>query len=263
VLRDFGSIYHKAEWIVTAPTPDFRLAAARVQWQYDGTDEAEFLVLDGDRNLLIRGMLDGGAAWQEETLDSRPGSALGEPVQTHYGNAIVRILGTELLDADGVDVVNVKHGDPLTIRLLLEARVPPPDGAVTLVLAFTRHGTSFAVNVVEHHLRLPLSAKSVVDVALPAVRLGSGKWFLRVGVGQADMFKTGGLGYFATDEHWYHLTRDGLGFDVTSVDQLDSSGCFVVHDGYFTTRQAEEIAPLMAEEPNVVPNVVPRVASEY
>jgi hypothetical protein len=230
VLRNFGSIYHKAEWIVTLPNPAFELTGARVQWYYDGEDEAEFLVVKGNRELLIKGTLAGGRLWQESTFDSQVGARLGEPIQTEYGNAIVRISNTELLDAAGFEVASVKHGDPITIRLSLDVRVPP----------FTRHGTSFAVNVVEHYLALPASSRAIVDVTLPAVRLGSGKWFLRVGLGRAGMFKTGTLGYFATDEHWYHLTREGIAFDVTSVDQLDSSGCFMVHEGHFTARAADE-----------------------
>ena len=66
VLRTFGSIYHKAEWIVTVPgAAKARLARARVQWHYDGPDEAEFIVIGGARELLVKGTLDGGGGWRD------------------------------------------------------------------------------------------------------------------------------------------------------------------------------------------------------
>jgi Wzt C-terminal domain len=166
-------------------------------------------------------------------------SVPGELVQTEFGSGLVRILQTRLLDAAGEDVDAVKHGDPLVIRFDLEVnRADIRD--VSFVLGFTRHGTSFAVNVVNHTLSLPTSGGAVVEVRLPAVRLGSGTWFLRVGIAEANVFKQGDLRYFALEDRWYHLMREGIRFDVLSVDQLDASGCFMVHDGQFVVRAASD-----------------------
>ena len=240
VLRPFGSIYHKAEWIVTAPgaaaTHPIR---ARVQWHYDGTDEAEFMVIDDARTLLVKGTLDGGAGWRDDTFEGEPAMQLPGTVQTEYGSALVRITDTQLLDLVGAELTSVRHGDPLVVRVSLDVSAAATDAGVSFVLAFTRHGTSYAVNIVEHHLALPDAASVVVDVSLPAVRLGSGKWFLRVGIGEADMFRRGTLNYFALDARWYHLMREGIALEVTSLDQLDSAGCFVVHDGDFTVHAVD------------------------
>ena len=120
----------------------------------------------------------------------------------------------------------------LVIRVWLDVNAPAIGREVTFVLAFTRHGTSFAVNVVEHHLLLP-TAQTVVDITLPSVQLGSGAWFLRVGVGEAGIFERGTLNYFAVDDRWYHMMRDGISLEVRSIDRLDSAGCFMVHEGRF------------------------------
>jgi lipopolysaccharide transport system ATP-binding protein len=238
VLQTFGSIYHKAEWIVTVPAAArHALARARVQWYYDGSDEAEFVVLGPGRELLIRGSLGGGPEWQEAIFERDDGAELREPVQTEYGSAVVRITDTQFLDASGSPVMSVRHGDPLTVRIAIDVNDPAMRD-VSFVLAFTRHGTAFAVNVVDHRLTLPPGPNAVVDVKLPAVRLGSGQWFLRVGIGEADMFRHGTLGYFAVSDRWYHLMREGIPVEVQSRDQLDSAGCFMVHEGVFSVRGA-------------------------
>jgi len=152
----------------------------------------------------------------------------------------VRITETRLINSKGFDVTSVAHGAPLTVRVLLSVSGPAVGAEATFVLAFTRHGTSFAVNVVEHHLFLP-APTTVVDVTLPAVRLGSGVWFLRVGVGEAGIFQRGTLSYFAVDSRWYHMMREGIRFEVQSVDHLDSAGCFMVHEGRFDVRGADPL----------------------
>jgi hypothetical protein len=238
VLRTYGSIYHKVEWIVTMPSVT-RAAQARIEWYYNGPDEAEFVVFGGERELLVKGQLRGGEAWQEATFVARPASEPDELVQTEFGSGLVRITKTQLLDPGGVEVAAVKHGDPLVIRVGLGVN-RTDIREVSFVIAFTRHGTSFAVNVVDHYLSLPERGDAVVEVMLPAVRLGSGTWFLRVGVAEAGVFKRGNLRYFALDERWYHLMREGIQFDVISVDQLDSAGCFMVHEGQFTVRTAPD-----------------------
>ena len=53
------------------------------------------------------------------------------------------------------------------------------------------------------------------------------------------MFRRGTLDYFAVDARWYHLMREGIALEVRSVDQLDSAGCFMVHDGFFTVQSAD------------------------
>ena len=164
-------------------------------------------------------------------------------VQTEYGSALVRIADTQLLDLDGAEVTSVRHGDPLVVRVTVDVSAPAIGRSVSFVLAFTRHGTSYAVNVVEHHLPLPDLPSAVVDVTLPAVRLGSGKWFLRVGIGEADMFRRSTLDYFAVDARWYHLMREGIALEVRSADQLDRAGCFMVHEGSFAVHAADGPSP--------------------
>jgi ABC-type polysaccharide/polyol phosphate transport system ATPase subunit len=237
VLRTFGSIYHKAEWIVTVPAT-LPLARAHVQWYYDGPDAAEFAVLRGSAVVMQR-ELGGGNGWQSATIDVQSATEPGPPVQMEFGSGIVRVANVQLLDANGFEVASVTHGDPLVIRALVDVNGPALGREVTFLMAFTRHGTSFAVNVIEHQLRLPPSSSAVVDVTLPAVRLGSGTWFLRLGVGEAGIFKRGTLGYFAVDEHWHHMTREGLQFEVRSADRLDSAGCFMVHEAHFSVLAAD------------------------
>jgi ABC-type polysaccharide/polyol phosphate transport system ATPase subunit len=240
VLRTFGSIYHKAEWVVTTPA-GWTLSRARVQWHYEGPDEAEFTMIRGGQDVLVKGTLAGRDGWQDASFDAGPEHHEGPPTQTEFGSGLVRITETRLFDRDGVEVVSVARRETLVIRVWLDVNGPAIGRAVTFVLAFTRHGTSFAVNVVEHHLVLP-TAKTLVDITLPSVQLGSGAWFLRAGIGEAGIFERGTLNYFAVDDRWYHMMRDGIPFEVRSIDHLDSAGCFMVHEGRFDVHDTAAMA---------------------
>ena len=63
-LRAAGSIYHKAEWLVTMPA-DVDIRDARVIWHYEGGEILDFRVFTADRDLLISAELAGGPGWQD------------------------------------------------------------------------------------------------------------------------------------------------------------------------------------------------------
>ena len=242
VLQTHGSIYHKAEWVIALPSA-FTPIAAGVSWNYTGAEPAELAVFSHARHVLVRGELSAGSGWQARTFQATTAGReeLSTPAQTEYGTGTVRIVGVQMLDAAGQETTRVKHGDPLTLRVHLHMhgeRLAPRQ--ITFVLGITRQNTPYAVNVVNHHLDLPATGDDcVLDVRLATVELGSGTWYVRVGVAEAGLFERPTIKYFAVDAGWHHLMREGIPLEVLSIGHLDAAGCFMVHPATFTVHQIE------------------------
>jgi len=231
VLQTSGSIYHKAEWVVRRPRRE-RLVSLRVRWRYEGADPIDVRIFTESRELLIGGELGGGSEWQEACFHRMTGAVatLDSPKQRDYGTGTVRIISLEFRGSDGTSVSQVRHGDPLTIRVRCVASQDVPNGHVTFVLGFARPGSPYAADICEHALPVPRGREFTIDAIIDSLRLGSGDWLVNLGVGEANMLlrETPGL-FFTLDQAWYHFLAARLQFRVLSIGQLDAAGCFVVH----------------------------------
>jgi len=243
VLQTHGSIYHKAEWVVSLPA-GFSPVSARVVWNYSGADPVELAVFADVRRVLVVGELGSASRWQERAFGASPTAAeeLSTPAQTEYGTGIVRIVGVRMLDAAGEDTTQVKHGDALTLRVHVRINTAEPRlRQITFVLGITRLNTPYAVNVINHHLDLPPDGdECLLDVHLASVQLGSGTWYVRVGLAKAGLFERPTIKYFAVDSGWHHLMREGIQLEVLSIGHLDASGCFMVHPATFDVQRLEQ-----------------------
>ena len=204
-IATHGSIYHKAEWLVSTRGLG-ELTGARIRWRYEGADTVDFRAFTQRRCLLIAGELPAGPGWQEQmlTVSSGAPSALEPMKQTDYGTGLVRIHQVQFLDASGQHVVQVRHGESLTVRVHCEATAVVPGNAVTFVVGFARQGSPYAAHVYEPALQVPDARKFVVDATINPVRLGSGHWLVTLGIGQRNMFARDVVRYFTIDDGWYH-----------------------------------------------------------
>jgi len=195
--------------------------------------------------VLLRGDLTSGRGWQDRSFDRSDGppEQLRTVAQSQYGTGKMRILDVRLLDAAGQDVTRVRHGDPLTLRL----RVAVNEAGlrqVTFVSGFTRLNTPYGVNIVNHHLDIPENVDEyALEVRLASVQLGSGTWYVRVGLAEAGLFERDTIKYFAVDPSWHHHLRHGIQLEVQSATHLDASGCFMVHPATFEVVPFEKATP--------------------
>ena len=228
VFKPTGSIYHKVEWTL-APPGSARPLEARVRYQYAGAEMAEFRVFTPDRRVLVMGDLGAGAGWQEAIFSaSETASELNIQKQIDYGSGRVRITGVEFRDPDDAPVVQVNHGEPLLVRVRLSIAAPLSDRRVTFVVVFWRQGSSCLAVAHRSALELPETAECEVDVTLDPLRLGSGLWYVNVGVGEPGLYEQPVITYFATDSTWYHLLAGRFELRVISVSHVDAIH-FVVH----------------------------------
>jgi lipopolysaccharide transport system ATP-binding protein len=230
VLRASGTIYHKAEWVVTLPGSG-TVDRVRVGWHYTGSELVDILVFTPDRRVAVAAELAAADGWQEATFDrgDGPAQSLGPQRQIDYGTGSVRIVSVKFLDELQQEVVQARFGDPLTIRIT--ARIEPQlvDRHVTLILGFWRQGSAYIGSVHEPNRLLPDSDECIIDVRLDPLRFGSGQWFLNVGIGAPGLYERPVMKYFATDDAWYHLLAGWIQLQVTSIGSVDAVGCFVVH----------------------------------
>jgi lipopolysaccharide transport system ATP-binding protein len=248
VLRTSGSIYHKAEWVVQLP-PSSHIVGGRVRWHYKGDEPVGVRIFTPTRKLLVGGSLHGGTGWQETALtrDDQSASDLDLLKQTDYGTGLVRITGVEFLDRDGGPVVAAKHGEPLTVRIGVRIAPSLKSRDVTLVLGFARHGSPYSAYVSDDRLSLGDAEHSVIEVTIDTVKLGSGQWYVNLGIGEPGLFHRATLKYFTLDPSWYHLLAARIELQVVSSGPLDASGCFVVLPAHVSVRAAAEPEAISTE----------------
>jgi len=245
-LRTSGSIYHKAEWTVALPL-DFEFDRVHAEWLYRGDDHVELRVVTTDRKVLADGELASGAGWQTGTFDRvRAGRQQSDAFkQVDYGTGVLRITQVEFLDQDGAPVAQVRFGDALTVRLHCRIDAPLVSDAVTVVIGFARQGSAYQNYIYDPHLHVPERGSFIIDSCIDNVRLGSGAWYVNLGIGEADMFKRTTLPYFSVDSAWYHLMSARLQLHVLSATQFDANGCFFAVPASITVvpeRRAEHVA---------------------
>jgi ABC-type polysaccharide/polyol phosphate transport system ATPase subunit len=230
VLRDNGSIYHKAEWIVALPAPS-TVTAVGVRYQYEGTDPIDIRVFTSDRTLIAAGELPAAGQWTETVFERIASGSRDLEVlrQTDYGTGLVRITRVEFLGRDGEDVAEVRHGDPFTVRISLRVSPALADRDVTFFLGFARHESPYSAYVYEPRLSLPPGDECVIDVRLDSLLLGSGRWYVNMGVGELGLYDRDVINYFTIDGAWYHMLAARLELRVTSATKVDTFGCFFIH----------------------------------
>ena len=226
-LQSFGSIYHKAEWVVRLPA-GFVVDRAALSWHYKGADPVDLRVLKTDRTVLVSGDLAPGDGWQEREFrrDTTKHQKLDGLAQTDYGTGLLRITGIEFVDDSGQSVTQVPHGEPLRIRVRCKASAAVPESAVSFHIGFARQGVAYQAYVYNARLSVPAAAEFTIESRIDEMRLGAGVWFVHVGLGTPDMFNRAETPYFTTDAAWYHLLTDRLQLRVLSVTKFDAGGCF-------------------------------------
>ncbi|MGH9143725.1 MAG: ABC transporter ATP-binding protein, partial [Vicinamibacterales bacterium] len=172
VLRDTGSIYHKAEWIVTLP-PHAAVSRVRVRHHYDGTDQIDVRVFTPDRKLVASGELTAGGLWGESAFDRNTSASRDLEVlrQTDYGTGVVRITQVEFIGRDGREISEVRHGEPFTARITLRVAPEIASRDVTFFLGFARHESPYSAYVYEPRISLPPTDECVIDVRLDSILL--------------------------------------------------------------------------------------------
>jgi ABC-type polysaccharide/polyol phosphate transport system ATPase subunit len=228
VLRNSGSIYHKAEWLVTLP-PGTRVTAGSVFYSYDGTDPVDFRVFTPDRTLLVSGELE-PARWGESRFDAAgTGRELETLAQSNYGSGLVRMTRVQFLDRLGRDVVEVRHGESFTVRLTVSMSPDLAQRKVAFILGFARHESPYSSYVYEPELALPSGDECTVEARIDSIQLGSGQWYVSVGIGELGLYDRDVINYFTVDAAWHHMLAARLELRVTSATTVDTFGCFFVH----------------------------------
>ena len=151
VLRTSGSIYHKAEWVVTLPGEGIvrvgaRLLAVRGQRRdrsarvHARSQAARRWDARRGRRLARRGVR---PKWRGlEGTRGRSSRSTTEP-----GRPASRTW--QFLDEDGRDVVQVRHGDPLSVQVHVRVEPSLADRRMTFVIVFVRQGSPYSACIYE------------------------------------------------------------------------------------------------------------------
>jgi ABC-type polysaccharide/polyol phosphate transport system ATPase subunit len=243
VLKTAGSIFHKAEWIAALPA-GATVGGLKVRYFYDGADAIDVRVFSTNRQLLVGGELPAVAGWTERafTGNATANRELEVPKQTDFGTGAVFINRVQFIDHDGVEVVEVRHGDSFTVRLSLRVAPQLVNRDVTFIMGFARHESPYSAYVYEPRLTLPAGDECVVEMQMDAVQLGSGPWYVTMGIGEVGLYEREVVKYFTVDAAWYHMLASRLELRVTSKTKVDTFGCFCIHPAKVTVLTQESLA---------------------
>ncbi|MGH9141167.1 MAG: hypothetical protein ACRD2I_08500, partial [Vicinamibacterales bacterium] len=75
------------------------------------------------------------------------------------------------------------------------------------------------------------------------ILLGSGRWYVNMGVGEVGLYDRDVINYFTIDGAWYHMLAARLELRVTSATKVDTFGCFFIHPAGVTV---SPVAPAAA-----------------
>jgi hypothetical protein len=193
--------------------------------------------------VLVAGTLSGASGWQSQSMATPDGQPkeLEHLPQTSYGTGGVRIDDVRFLDRDDRDIVEVRHGDPLTVRISIRVDESMQGEPVLFVLGFARHGSPYSALIYDQGMRLPRSSAAEITTTIQELRLGSGQWYVNVGIGQPGLYDKELVKYFTVDAGWHHVLATRLELRVASVSKFDASGCFVVHPAAVSVRTIESV----------------------
>jgi len=120
----------------------------------------------------------------------------------------------------------------------VELRIEPAfrDRQVLFVLGFSRPGSPYLALVQHERLDLPSGPHAEILIQIDELFLGSGAWYVNVGVGEPGLYDKPAAKYFTVDPSWYHVLASRLELTVASVSRFDATGCFVVHPATITAR---------------------------
>lgn len=231
-LQLFGSVFHKAEWMVAAGSSIPR--ALRLTWRYDGDEPAEAALVGPDNRAIFREVLPRAPHWQDVTISSAargPGATTG-----HYGTGAIRIARVVFLDDAGEETAMFTSGGRLRARVWLERRSETCPSKITFVLGFTRAGTAAAAYVYSNGVDASASS-IVVDVVAAPVVLGAGSWLVTCGVGEPDLYAHQFNPYFTVNDRWYHMLVRAFELQISSASGIDAAA-FTVQPAEIVSRPA-------------------------
>ncbi len=73
---------------------------------------------------------------------------------------------------------------------------------------------------------------------IDSLLLGSGQWYVNMGVGEVGLYERDQINYFTIDTAWYHMLAARLELRVTSATKVDTYGCFFIHPARVTVSAA-------------------------
>jgi ABC-type polysaccharide/polyol phosphate transport system ATPase subunit len=243
-LETSGSIFHKAEWIAAVAPAE--ITSARIAYLYPGDDPVDLRIFAADNRVVLADTLGRTDGWEERVI--RPGAAgtLDVPKQTSYGSGLARITDVRFLDADGREIVEITHGDRMTVEVSLALLPELTDRLVTFIVGFSRSGSPYSGLVYRSPMQLPDSDRCTVRVDFDEVLLGAGAWMVISAVGEAGLYDKDVVKYFTTDPAWYHMLAERLSLTVLPTGKVQTFGCFALLPASVTVgpavRAMEEIS---------------------
>jgi lipopolysaccharide transport system ATP-binding protein len=226
-LAEFGSIFHKAEWMVAIPR-ELEPTSVGIDYLYDGDEPVIVTVAARQGDSILAGDLEPASGWQHAVItgdggaDAEDGTAGELGKLNRKGNGRVLIESIEFLDESGKPCFHIPCGQSACLRVGLKIRDPSVPRGFAYSFGMRATHTSALVGSFSDELCFPAdSEEAIVTFHFQPLLIGSGRYFLSFSVYEPDVFRGGPLRYVTANPKLYCSVLRPIEFVVDARHPMD------------------------------------------
>ena len=237
IWNNFGSVFHKAAGVFDVAglmgrdVPAFRID---VDCWSEAPCEVAIDAFLGEREFHLGEFTTAGATWQTLSASSADGrrQSAAEPSRSlALGSGRVVIAGFQCLDEAGRVKSVFAHGEPFTLSVEYQINEPGFKDDVQVLASFHRDGVQDVCRVFCRAILFDASAgaRGVLQMHLPQMRLGAGKYTVSLGITERGYFDREQVLFYSINPGMYDCFTRGLEIEVVGGGTV-GTGTGVVAD---------------------------------
>jgi lipopolysaccharide transport system ATP-binding protein len=222
-LAEYGSIFHKTEWVVAMQREE-EPTSVRVDYLYDGEETVRVSVARGNGAEVLGGDLEPGSSWQVAAFTAPVDVAETNPLRglNRKGNGRILIESIEFLDGAGKPCYKLACGQSAELRVQLKIRDRSVPRQFAYSFGMRPTHSSALVGSYSDHVSFPAGADEVtLTFRFEPLLIGSGHYFLSFSIYEPDVFRGGELQYITTNPKLYCSVLRPIEFVVESLHPMD------------------------------------------
>ena len=236
-MLNYGSPFHKVAGVLAMPEAaagDDSKALLRLDYWSDESCELRLRGYRGRQSQDLGTLWTTAGAWSSHSVAYSPDAAstadalLPADAPFLQGSGAVVITGFDMIDAAGVPVHTVKHGEPVTFRIRHRIQKPSLSEHAQVFVVISRNNIERVCKFMTDRLHFDAShARSgVVHLRLPRMMLGSGQYSVAVQIASEGYIQQDSRRFFSIDPDVYHCILYATEFTVLDAGWIGDGTIF-------------------------------------
>lgn len=239
-MLNYGSPFHKVAGVLALPergSDDTSGLTLRLDYWSDESCELRLRGYRGRQSQDLGTLWTTAGAWSAHSIAYTP-DAVGDvstldallPTDAPFlqGSGAVVITGFDMIDAGGVPVHTVNHGDPIAFRIRYRIQKPSLRERVQLFIVISRNNIERVCKFMTDRLCFDASRSrsGAVELRLPKMMLGSGQYSVAVQIAAEGYIQQDSKKFFSLDPDVYHCILYATEFTVLDAGWIGDGTIF-------------------------------------